>query len=182
MLSAWFSFYALLGASAGALTGLVFIVVTLVRDRSGASAMGFSTFTTPTVVHFACALFISATMSAPFGSLVPLAVILGCAGLAGVVYVMRVALLATKLETYRPDAEDWFFNVLLPLLAYVLLLGGAVFLPSAPSGALYAPAGAVMLLILIGIRNAWDVVTFVALGKMDELPDHPPPSGPADGR
>jgi hypothetical protein len=31
-----------------------------------------------------------------------------------------------------------------------------------------------MLLIFIGIHNAWDVVTFLASGKMEALPDVAP--------
>ena len=81
MLSAWDSFYVMMGSSAAALTGLVFVVVTLVRDedRRG-SRDGLETFTTPTVFHFCGALFVAALMSAPFRSLVPIAIVLGLAG------------------------------------------------------------------------------------------------------
>ena len=161
----------MIGSSAAALTGLVFIVITLVSDRPGGrSDSGISTFTTPTVVHFSAALLTSAVMSAPFGSLVPVAVILGLAGAGGLVYIVLIARRQATLQTYRPDMEDWTWNVALPFLAYATLLAGAIAMPIA-SGALYAPAAAVVLLIFVGIHNAWDVVTFLATGKVDELPD-----------
>src|ERR1700686_1330025 len=125
MLNAWSSYYVMMGSSAAALTGLVFIVVTLISDqRSRTSEDGLSTFTTPTVVHFCCALSTSAIMSAPFPSLVPIAVALGLVGAVGLVYVVRIAIRASKLVSYRADAEDWTWNVVLPLIAYLTLLLG----------------------------------------------------------
>ncbi len=114
-------------------------------------------------------------MAAPFGSLVPIAVMLGLAGAAGMVYVVLIGRRQATLRTYRADTEDWVWHVVLPFIAYAALTAGAIALPSYASGALYAPAAAVALLIAVGIHNAWDVVTFLATGKVDELPDEPPP-------
>ena len=175
MLSAWSSFYVMMGSSAAALTGLVFIVITLIRDANrGQTNTGIGTFTTPTVVHFSCALFTCAVMSVPFPSLAPIAVILGLAGVGGLSYMMLIARRQATLRTYRPDVEDWTWNVILPAGAYATLLGGAIAMHAAASAALYATAAAVALLILVGIHNAWDVVTFLATGKVDALPDTPP--------
>ena len=177
LLSAWSSFYVIIGSSAAALTGLMFVVITLIsEERRGASEAGISTFSTPTVFHFCCALFTAALMAAPFRSLVPIEIIVGLAGAGGLFYVVRTAHRTAKLQTYRADAEDWAWNVLLPFVAYATLLIGAIALRAAPSQALYAPAAAVTLLIFVGIRNAWDVVTFLATGKVERLPD-PPATG-----
>lgn len=173
-LAAWNSFYVMTGSSAAALTGLVFIIITLIRDqRTAGSEAGLSTFTTPIVVHFCAALFTSGLMAAPFRSLVPIALLLGLAGAAGFVYVARIARQTSALENYRPDAEDWTWNVVLPFVAYVALMTGAIAMNGAPRLALYAPAAGVMLLIFVGIHNAWDVVTFLATGKLEALPDPP---------
>jgi len=40
--------------------------------------------------------------------------------------------------------------------------------------ALFALAGGALLLIFIGIRNAWDIVTFIAIGGIDEQPSSSP--------
>jgi hypothetical protein len=178
MLSAWNSFYVMMGSSAAALTGLVFIVVTLIRDqRRRGSDAGMTTFTTPTVVHFGCALFTSALMSVPFGSLVPMAVVLGIVGAGGLVYVVRITLQMTKLKSYRADAEDWTWNVALPAIAYATLIVGAIAMHGSPARALFAPAISVALLVFIGIHNAWDVVTFLATGQAEALPDPPAHDG-----
>jgi hypothetical protein len=181
MLTEWNSFYVMMGSSAAALTGLVFIVVTLIRDQSRrGSEAGMATFTTPTVVHFGSALFTSAVMSVPSRSLVPIAIILGLAGAGGLVYAVRISIQTSRLESYRPDAEDWTWHVGLPFIAYATLVIGAIAMAGAAGGALYAPAAAVMLLIFIGIHNAWDVVTFLATGKAEALPDHPANDGTAE--
>jgi hypothetical protein len=52
----------------------------------------------------------------------------------------------------------------LPLIAYGTTLGGAVALSSRPHGALFALAGGIVQLLFIGIRDAWDTVTFLVVG------------------
>ncbi len=113
-------------------------------------------------------------MSAPFKSLVPVAIVLGLAGAGGLLYVARISMQTSRLETYQPDAEDWTWHVALPTVAYATLIIGAIAMHWAAAQALYAPAAAVMLLIFIGIHNAWDVVTFLATGKAEALPDRTP--------
>lgn len=165
------------GSSAGALTGLMFVVITLVTgvERSKRSRDGISTFSTPTVAHFGGALLISAVLSAPWGSLLYPAVLLGLAGLCAAVYVLRVWLTTRRFIGYKPDLEDLTWFTILPLVAYLSILAGAMGLPGTPVGAMFALATGVLLLIFIGIRNAWDVVTFLAI----EGPEDPPnPSSP----
>jgi len=171
-LAAWNSFYVMIGSSAAALTGLMFVVISLVRTNGGTpSEGGIAAFSTPTVLHFSCALFIAAVMAAPFRAALPIAVLIGIAGLAGTVFCWRVAWRSARLDSYKPDADDWTWHVALPTLAYLALVAGAIMLVSGVDGALDAPAAGVTLLIFIGIHNAWDVVTFLALGKADDDPD-----------
>ncbi len=172
LLSAWNGFYVMIGSSAAALTGLMFVVMSLVNNQRYSEA-GVSTFSTPTVVHFSCALFAAALMSAPFRSLEPVTLVLALLGIYGVYHVTRIGLRTSKLEHYQPDLEDWTWHVFLPLVAYATIFVGALALRAAPARALYAPAVAVTLLIFIGIHNAWDVVTFIATGKIEALPDSP---------
>jgi len=160
------------GSSAAALTGLMFVVTTLVAgtERIRGSRDGMSTFSTPTVVHFCAALLVSAVLSAPWRSLVHPATLLGLAGLYGVVHVLAVIYRARRLTQYTPDLEDWVWYTLLPFVSYAAMLGGAVTLPSIPVDALFALAGAVLMLIFIGIHNAWDIVTFLVIADHDEPP------------
>lgn len=164
-LTPWSNFYIMTGSSAGALTGLMFVVITLVTgvEQSRRTRDGISTFSTPTVAHFGSALLVSAILSAPWPSLLYPAVILGLAGLYAVIYVVRVWSLTRGFTAYKPDLEDLVWFTVLPLVAYGAILVGAIALPALPAGALFALAGGTVLLIFIGIRNAWDVVTFLAI-------------------
>jgi hypothetical protein len=163
-LGTWSSFYVMAGSSAAALTGLMFVVITLVTGSEAARRRdGVSMFSTPTVFHFAMALLVSAVLSAPWRSLIPPAVLVGIAGLYGAVYIVRIANRARRLTLYVPDLEDWVCYSLLPFVAFGTILAGAIALAKAPEQSLYAIAAGVLLLIFVGIRNAWDVVTFLAI-------------------
>ena len=154
----------MIGSSAAALTGLVFVVITLVtRSGRARTREGISTFTTPTVVHFCACLLVASIAIAPWRLLTYPAVIIGLAGLCGVAYVGRLILRSLRLETYEPDLEDWLSYSLLPLLAYGAMLVGGIALLLAPAAALFVIAGSVLLLVFIGIHNAWDIVTYITI-------------------
>lgn len=164
-LAPWASFFSVTAASAATLTGLMFVVITLVgrtesRERSEA---GITAFSTPTVLHFCTALLISAILCAPWHILIGPALTIGLTGLFGVIFLLYVARRTRGLLTYTPDLEDWAWYAALPLLSYGALLVGAIALVPVPAPALFVIAGATLLLIFIGIRNAWDVVTFLAM-------------------
>ncbi len=163
-LAPWANFYVMTGSAAAALTGLMFVVITLVtgEERSENLPDGIATFSTPTVAHFSVALLTSAILNAPWPALVYPAALLGLAGLGGVVYLARVTLKTTLITVYDPDVEDWVWYSVLPFVAYGAILAGAIGLVFHPGPALFAVAGGILSLIFIGIRNAWDVVTFLA--------------------
>ena len=174
LLAPWSSFYAMTGSAAAALTGLMFIVITLVSgiERLRRSPEGISTYSTPTVVHFCAAFFVSAVLCAPWHAQAAPALILALAALVGLAYVARTTLRSRALSAYDPDFEDWVSYSILPFVAYGAILAGAVLVAFAArpvaAGGLFAIGGAVTLLILIGIHNAWDVVTFLAKGDPAE--------------
>ncbi len=167
LLAHWANFYVMIGSSAAALTGLMFVVITLVTnaDRPARSYDGVQAFSTPTVLHFGAALLVAAVLSAPWHSFIGPTVLLGLTGLYGVVYVARVSLRAKRMREYVPDWEDWIWFWILPFAAYGAILLSSAGLIAAPATALFGLAGATTLLVFIGIRNSWDVVTFLATRK-----------------
>jgi hypothetical protein len=68
-----------------------------------------------------------------------------------------------RLTTYHADVDDWIWFVVLPLVGYALVAATALLVPWSPETALFLLAAATMLLIFIGIRNSWDVVTYLAI-------------------
>lgn len=171
-LAPWSNFYIMAGSSAAALTGLMFVVITLATGLERRSTQdGVSTFSTPTVVHFCAALLASAVLVAPWPSSVGPAWTIGSAALVGIAYSVRVIYRTLRLTTYNADLEDWMGYAVLPLVAYVALLASAIALQAFPPKALFVVAAAVVLLIFLGIHNAWDTVTYLAIKHQDEPPD-----------
>jgi hypothetical protein len=70
-----------------------------------------------------------------------------------------------RLTRYTADLEDWAWYTIVPFVAYGAIFGGAIALAAAPVHALFILAGGVVLLIFIGIRNAWDIVTYIAIRR-----------------
>src|SRR5215212_2800490 len=107
-LRGWESFYVIVGSSAGALTGLQFVVITLIAEsRRQASMREIDTFGTPTIVHFCVVLLISAILSAPWSSHSGPAWSLGILGAWGIAYTVRVLVRARRVVGYKPVLEDW---------------------------------------------------------------------------
>ena len=65
-LAEWESFYVIVGSSAAALTGLMFVVIALNSEaRTEAGPTALRAFATPIIVHFGAVLLISALLSTP---------------------------------------------------------------------------------------------------------------------
>ena len=162
----WENFYVIVGSSGGALIGLQFVVITLIADRRDRGTAGaLSAFGTPTVVHLAGALLVSALMSVPWPSLVPLSVALGVGGLGGFVYGAIVIRRAHRQTAYEPVWEDWLWYAVLPCGTYAALTTAAVLLRTSLQVASFVVAAAALGLLLIGIHNAWDTVTYVVVSE-----------------
>jgi hypothetical protein len=165
-LTQWESFYVIVGSSAGALTGLQFVVIALIAEAEAAASMQeVRAFGTPTVVHFCAVLFISAVLSAPWHSLTGAGIVLGLCGAAGIMYAITVIRHARRQTGYSPDAEDWFWYSALPLAGYASLLGTGILLKQHPAMSLFVTAATALLLMFVGIHNAWDTVTYIAVER-----------------
>jgi hypothetical protein len=165
-LATWQSFYVLVGTAAATLTGLMFVVITLIvqlRMQVSLPRSGVAVFSTPNVFHFGAALLVAALLTAPWQALWPAGLLLGLAGLVGVTYILIVLWLARhRLGSYQLVLEDWLWYTVLPLVSYTAFVVAAIVLPSQPTPALFVIAAATMLLLFIGIHNAWDLVTYTA--------------------
>lgn len=161
-LAGWENFYVIVGSSAGALIGLQFVVITLIADLPigrGAEQAG-EAFASPTIVHFGTVLLLSAILNAPWHGIHGAAVCLGITGVSGLIYAAIVLRRVRRQTAYQPEFEDWLFHLLLPIAAYAMLTGSAGAATSSPRPALFVVATASLLLLFIGIHNAWDAVTY----------------------
>jgi hypothetical protein len=179
LMGGWDNFYVIVGSSAAALTGLQFVVITLIganeEVRSNPGAV--RAYGTPTVVHFCAALLVSAVSSAPWHELSSAAWALALSGAGGVTYAVVTIVRAGRVKSYKPVLEDWIWHAGLPLLAYAALLIAALALTRSTATCLFVVGSAALLLLFIGIHNAWDSVTFVAMERTrsrEKKQDSPP--------
>jgi len=189
-LAGWGNFYQVTGAAAAALTGLQFIVQTLLASNAFRPVPGSdpeggtAAFGTPTVVHFSLALILSAILCAPWPGYGGLRATLGVLGAGAFVYAAIVLRRARRQKTYTPVLEDWLWHILLPAAAYAAVLLAALCLGDGATAPLFAVAAATLLLLCIGIHNAWDTVTyltFTALRAMGSSEGkEPEPKGPQE--
>jgi len=168
LLSDWQNFYMIMGTAAATLTGLMFVVTTLIAGIDAHLSTlnaAVSAFNTPTVVHFGTVLLLAGILSAPWQMFSSLSLLLGLLGLGMVFYSIIVLWRMWRVPHYQSTLEDWSWYMAFPLIANTLLIVAAFVLPKNPSSALYLVGSAMMLLLLVGIRNAWDMVTFLAVER-----------------
>src|SRR5688572_5270700 len=124
-----------------------------------------SAYNTPTVVQFATVLLLAGILSAPWQTLSSLSLLLGVVGLGMVFYSIIVLRRMRRVPNYQSTLEDWLGYLVFPLLAHVLLIVAAFVLPENPAPALYIVGSGMILLLLVGIRSARDMVTFLAVER-----------------
>jgi hypothetical protein len=162
----WQNFYMIIGTAAATLTGLMFVVTTLLagidRHEEILNA-GISAFNTPTVVHFCAVLLIAGILSAPWQAYSSVGLLLSLLGLGEVFYLVIIMRRMQRISHYQTKLSDWLWYVTFPLIAYIVLIVAAIVLPANPVLALYIISAAMVMLLFLGIRNAWDLVTYFAV-------------------
>jgi hypothetical protein len=167
---AWESFYVIVGSTAGALTGLQFVVLTLISEAGRIRGTGetLSAFGTPNVVHFCTALLVSAILSAPWHGASTPGIAVTLAGLGGLLYAIAVVRRALRQRDYQPVLEDWIWHAVLPSAAHAALVLAGLRVAGESEGALFVVGAATLLLVFVGIHNAWDTVIYVMVERARE--------------
>jgi hypothetical protein len=180
-LHAWGEYYVIVGTSAGALTGLQFVVMTLISEsgRVRGTNATLSAFATPNVIHFCAALLLSALMTVPWPSSAGMGMALNLVGAAGTAYSLLVLGKARRQKDYKPVLEDWVWHAILPLMSYLALIVSGILLAVSPL-APFLVAASTLLLVFIGVHNAWDTVMYVLLDRLEKAkaPADEPPAPP----
>jgi len=164
----WQNFYMIIGTAAATLTGLMFVATTLIAGIDAHLSTlnaAVSAYNTPTVVHFGTVLLLAGVLSAPWQTYSSVSLLLGLLGLGMVCYSIIVLRRMWQVPHYQSTLEDLLWYMAFPLLANVSLIVAAFVLSENPEPALYIVGAALILLLLVGIRNAWDMVTFLAVER-----------------
>lgn len=153
----WHDFFLLVGTAGATLLALLFVAVSLGAgflsdDRAAATRAFFS----PVVVHFSAVFFLSAGALVPSRSLVffvAMTVIAAATGFAVSLFA-TIQLLRNDWTRYK---EDHLAYGLLPTICYVALVVAAAMLWQDDKDAIDVLAGAQVVLLLVNVRNAWDL-------------------------
>jgi hypothetical protein len=171
----WADFYIIVAPSAAALIGLMFVVVTLTADfKNPQVARGGIVYVTPIVFHFAIVLLIGAVSAVPAIPPFIVGAILAACAAFGMIYSVATVFRLHNLRhdaAWRlpsPDFSDLFFYGYFPLLTYGGLGSAAAFTWIDPRNGAYVIAAVLLVVLLIGIRNAWDLATTLAQVHRDE--------------
>lgn len=169
----WETFFFMVGSSATGLIGLLFVVITLTSETNVERAeAGSRTFVTPTVVHFSAVLLTSAVAVMPGLSPQAAALAIGIPALVGFLYAgMIVSRLIRRIPSV-PHWTDYVYYGLFPAAVYLCLIVSGAGLWSGAALGHYGIAVGALALLLVGIRDAWDLATYLAYhrGDPDKVP------------
>lgn len=160
-LSEWGEFYVITGTSAGALAGLMFVVIALRAERGSQVIEEVEAYATPTVVHFTTVVILGGILTVPEQTELSLGLCLAAAGLAGLGYSVWVTLQVQR-TAYADVLSDWIWRSVLPGLGYAGIITAAPLLWWDAAAALYVVAAAALLFLAVGIHNAWDAAVWIA--------------------
>jgi hypothetical protein len=163
MLADWHEFYALLGTAAAALVALLFVAVSIgtsVLTPEPESRRNTSTYMSPVVFHYANVLFLSLIALVPTQSWQSFGLVIGVASIGSVIYSIVIAVRVHRNAI--SDLPDRLCYGAIPALCYATGMAVALLLFAKNPAGLDLLAGAALLLLVINIRNAWDLMISLA--------------------
>ena len=170
-LTEWENFYVIVGSSAAALTGLMFVVIALGAEaRTMGDSAVLKAFATPTIVQFCMVLLLAAIISTPRHTIGSLRACILLSGLGALGYQCWSMQHMYRQKSYEPELSDWIWFVSLPVLGYATLFVAGILVGRHLQGALYVVAVDALLLLYIGIHNAWDSAVFLAAKNAQRHP------------
>jgi hypothetical protein len=162
-LAQWRDFYALIGTASATLVGLMFVAASIGAGVfTAAHQAGIRSFLSPTVVHFSAVLIVCLFGTFPAQDRMLFGIFQTCVGAIGLVYsgvVSRRMIKHGMIATI--DLADRLWYVVLPMGAYLLVIAAGASLWQRSGFSLNLLATSLILLMLIGIRNAWDMTIWI---------------------
>jgi hypothetical protein len=164
MFQGWSEYFFMIGSSAAALIGLMFVVVTLTAGHASEQVeRGKHLYTSPIVWHLAVVLVLSGAAIAPAVTPRIYGVVSGALALLGIAIGARSAVGIAR-SPGAPEAAgfDMFWYGVAPLILYVGLGAVAIGILEGASWGAAGVAADLMALLLVSIHAEWDLVTYLA--------------------
>jgi hypothetical protein len=187
MLSDWHDFYTLLGTAGAALVALLFVAASIGANFfTSETASGTSTFMSPVVFHYTNILFLSLIALIPDLTMRAFGGTIAVAAAGSLVYSIVIF-----VRVWRHSAADVFDRLAYgsaPMVSYSagVVTAWLIFNGAADVG-LHVLAAAALLLLIVNMRNAWDLMLSLSRRNAQQRqaaetprPSQPPsPSKPA---
>jgi hypothetical protein len=156
-LKPWHDFYMLTGTAGATLLALLFVAASLgagflTDERRNATR----TFLSPVVLHFTTVFVLSALALFPWHHGDVFAALVGVTAIVGALLSAWITFQVVRTDMTN-HLEDYLAYGLFPCLGYLALLAAAVSIYLERDFGLAALAGALLLLAIVSIRNAWDL-------------------------
>jgi hypothetical protein len=166
MFDQWSNFYLVVGGAAAVLLGLIFVVVTLMHDRPRSAVLyGSKLYMGPIVLHMCFVLVLSAAAVTPGMSSRPFAAIALAVAVWGAARGIYSTIGLTRLRRIGEDevhwTDVWYYGVV-PLVLYIALTAVAIAFWSGWKHATYGVAVVIVALLLLSVRDEYDLVTWLA--------------------
>ena len=160
VLRSWHDFYILIGTASATLVGLTFVAASIGASIFRERPHGLRAFLSPTIVYFATVLIACLIAIVPSNQSPLLGLLVAVTGIAGLIYggsVWRVM----RRHGFSIDLADRLWYAMLPMVANLLLgIGGFGLVLQASTGCDLLALG-MGLLLIAGIRNAWDMTVWI---------------------
>jgi hypothetical protein len=164
-LQRWHDFYILVGTASATLVGLMFVTISFgSRFITEQSLPSLRVYVSPTLIHFIYVLVIATVVMIPTLTRMPLGVLLVLVGLLSFGRALWMTPFMRQQQRQQgTDKGDWVWYLIVPSISYLLFVGTGIGLLLGLNQALNALAAATILLPVNGIRNAWDMVVWIAI-------------------
>jgi hypothetical protein len=175
----WHDFYLLVGTASATLVGLMFVAASIgAQVFKEENRAAIEAFISPTVIHFSTALFACILATIPERTGMEFVVLLSVLGLAGLGYSGRVWTQLIVRRKFSVDSLDRFFYAMIPGIGQFLVVLSGVLLLTQPEAGLDCLAIALLVLLLVAIRNAWDMTMWIVIRApvAESRSDNTPPS------
>jgi hypothetical protein len=162
MFEGWGEFYLLAGSAAAVLIGLIFVVISLMQDRSRSSVLaGSRLYMGPIVLGVSFVLVLSAAALTPGMNRNSFALIAGIVAAWGLVRALQSLVGIHRLRGEVHWTDIWFYGAA-PAGLYLGLGAIAFAVWKDLAWCLDAVAAVTVGLLLLAVRNEWDLITWIA--------------------
>ena len=161
MFEGWSEFYLMAGGAAAVLIGLIFVVISLMQDRSRDSVLtGSKLYMGPIVLGVSFVLVLSAAALAPGIDNRQFAAVTAVVALWGLARAIMSSIGIARLKEVH-WTDFWFYGAA-PTGIYLALAAIAVAFWQDCECSRVGVAVVITAMLLLAIRNEWDLITWIA--------------------